>query len=175
MKICWNVRALLNNLKKSCYCCVHSTKQGLKVSIVKRPNDNPVFVFHRDLSKTNFLECSSQKLIHQLKCFQHFFFHFWESSINDVMLCFWYHLTLLYRYLMSQTSSSSLWRHLLTTHFVCTFKPVYNDHPWNSKIVVVVDRWSLFRGHLCKWDLKMVVAIGRWSHSEVVVSSGLTV
>jgi len=48
-----------------------------------------------------------------------------------------------------------------------TVKPVYNDHPRDPKIVAVVDRWSLFRGHLCskslKWDLKIVVVIDRWS------------
>ena len=27
-----------------------------------------------------------------------------------------------------------------------TVKPVFKDHPWEDKIVVVVDRWSLFRG-----------------------------
>ncbi len=25
-----------------------------------------------------------------------------------------------------------------------TVKPVYNGHPWDPKIVAVVDRWSLF-------------------------------
>jgi hypothetical protein len=39
--------------------------------------------------------------------------------------------------------------------------------PWDPEKVAVVDRWSLFRGHLCnksfKWDLKMVVVIDRWS------------
>jgi hypothetical protein len=48
-----------------------------------------------------------------------------------------------------------------------TFKPLYNDHPWDPKIVVVVDRWSLLKGHLCnkssKCDLIMVVVIDRWS------------
>ncbi len=29
-----------------------------------------------------------------------------------------------------------------------TVKPSCNDHPWDSKIVAVVDRWSLFRGQL---------------------------
>ena len=29
-----------------------------------------------------------------------------------------------------------------------TVKPVYNDHSWDPKIVVVIDRWSLFRGAL---------------------------
>ncbi len=24
-------------------------------------------------------------------------------------------------------------------------KPVYNDHPWDPKMVVVVDMWLLFR------------------------------
>ena len=30
-----------------------------------------------------------------------------------------------------------------------TVEPMYNNHPWYPKIVVVVDSWSLFRGHLC--------------------------
>jgi hypothetical protein len=51
--------------------------------------------------------------------------------------------------------------------FDCTIKPVYNDHPRDPKIVVVVDRWSLFRGHLCykrsNWDLKIVAVVDRWS------------
>jgi len=50
-------------------------------------------------------------------------------------------------------------------------KLVYNDHPWDPKIVAVVDRWSLFIGNLCskspKWDHKMVVAIRRWSLAQV--------
>ncbi len=45
-------------------------------------------------------------------------------------------------------------------------KPVYNDHPLDPKIVTVVDRWSLSKGHFCnksfKWGLKMVVVIDRW-------------
>ncbi len=48
-----------------------------------------------------------------------------------------------------------------------TIRLVYNDHPWDPKIVAVFDRWSLFRGHLCnkssKWDLKIVVVIDRRS------------
>ncbi len=55
--------------------------------------------------------------------------------------------------------------------FLFTFKPVYNDHPWDPKIVAVVDKWSLFRGHSCNkapnWDLKMVVAIRRRSLAQV--------
>ncbi len=51
------------------------------------------------------------------------------------------------------------------------FEPTYKDHPWDPKIEAVVDRWSLFRGHLCnknsKWDLKMVVVIDRWSLTQV--------
>jgi hypothetical protein len=38
---------------------------------------------------------------------------------------------------------------------------VYNDHPWDPKIMAVVDRWLLFRGEIgsrsLKLDLKMVV------------------
>jgi hypothetical protein len=52
-----------------------------------------------------------------------------------------------------------------------TVKPVYNDHPWDPNIVAVVDRWSLYRGHLCNkspnWDLKMLVVIDRWSLAQV--------
>ncbi len=48
-----------------------------------------------------------------------------------------------------------------------TVKPVYNDHPWNKKILAIVDRWSLFRGHFYNkvWnlDFKMVVIMDRWS------------
>jgi hypothetical protein len=48
-----------------------------------------------------------------------------------------------------------------------TVEPVNNDHPWDPKIVAVVDRWSLFRGSFINTistsDLKMVV-----------VNSGLT-
>ncbi len=60
-----------------------------------------------------------------------------------------------------------------------TVKPVYNDHPWDPKVVAVVGRWSLFRGHLCCkspiWDLKMVVVVDRWSLIGGVVSLGLNV
>ena len=53
---------------------------------------------------------------------------------------------------------------------------VYDNHPWDPKVVVVVDRWSLFKGHLCHtWDLKTVVAVERWSLFCMVVSSDLTV
>jgi len=50
---------------------------------------------------------------------------------------------------------------------VITVKPVYNDHPRDPKILVVVDKGSLFRSHLWSknsiWDLKMVVVVDRWS------------
>jgi len=50
---------------------------------------------------------------------------------------------------------------------VYTVKFVYNDQPWDHKIVAVVDSLSLFRGRLCSksllWDRKMVVVIDRWS------------
>ncbi len=35
-----------------------------------------------------------------------------------------------------------------------TVKLVYNDHRWDPKIVAVIDRWSLFRGHLCNKSSK---------------------
>ena len=31
-----------------------------------------------------------------------------------------------------------------------TVKPVYSDHPWDPEKVVVVQRWSLFRGSTCE-------------------------
>jgi hypothetical protein len=33
--------------------------------------------------------------------------------------------------------------------FGYTVIPVYNDHSWDPKTLAVVDRWSLFTGHLC--------------------------
>ena len=46
-------------------------------------------------------------------------------------------------------------------------KPVYNNYIWDPKIMVVLFRWSLFRGHLrnrnSEWDPKMVVVVSRWS------------
>ncbi len=50
---------------------------------------------------------------------------------------------------------------------------MYNDHPWNPKIVAVVDRWSLFGGHLCTQSSNGTKSGGRYR--QVVVSSGLTV
>jgi hypothetical protein len=48
-----------------------------------------------------------------------------------------------------------------------TVKPVYNENPRDPKIVTVVDRWSLFKGHLfsksSKWDPKKVVVWDKWS------------
>ena len=57
---------------------------------------------------------------------------------------------------------------LLASAFVTdTVKPVYNGHPRDPKIVVVVNKWSLFRSHLCnkksKLDPAMVFVVCRWS------------
>ncbi len=30
-----------------------------------------------------------------------------------------------------------------------TVEPLYNYHPWDPKVVSIVERWSLFRGKLC--------------------------
>ena len=58
-----------------------------------------------------------------------------------------------------------------------TVNPGYNDHPWDPKIVVVVDRWSLLRGHLCYKSsnkgsqngsrYRQLVAVWRWSLTQV--------
>ncbi len=59
----------------------------------------------------------------------------------------------------------------ITSTLKKTVKPVFNDHPCNTKKVAVVDRWPLFRGQLCnesfKWDLKMEVFIDRWLLAQV--------
>ncbi len=51
--------------------------------------------------------------------------------------------------------------------FVNTIKPLYNDHARDPIIVAVVDKWSLFRGHLfnesSNWNYKMMVVIDSWS------------
>jgi hypothetical protein len=55
----------------------------------------------------------------------------------------------------------------LILRYTNTVKPVYNDHPRDTNIVTVVDRWSLFRGHLCSkssiWEHLMVVVVDNWS------------
>ena len=33
--------------------------------------------------------------------------------------------------------------------FWSTVEPECHDHPWDPKILAIVHRWSLFRGHLC--------------------------
>jgi hypothetical protein len=47
----------------------------------------------------------------------------------------------------------------------------YNDHPLDPKIVAVVDRWSLFRSHLCyktfNRNLRIMILIDRWSLTQV--------
>jgi hypothetical protein len=52
-----------------------------------------------------------------------------------------------------------------------TVKPVHYEHLWDSKIVAVIDSWSLFRGHLCSIipirDFKMEVVIDRWLLAQV--------
>jgi hypothetical protein len=55
-----------------------------------------------------------------------------------------------------------------------TIKPEYNDHPRDPKIVVFVDRWSLFRGSI----VLLMWKTGRQDSGrckQVVVSSVLTV
>ncbi len=62
--------------------------------------------------------------------------------------------------------------------FKCTSKLVYNNHPWDPEIVAFVERWSLFRGYLCKKKFqqgpqnsgryRQVVAIRRRSLAQVV-------
>jgi hypothetical protein len=52
--------------------------------------------------------------------------------------------------------------------FTSTFKPVYNNYLWDTKYwYIVVDKWLLFRGHLCnksfKWGLEIVVVVDKWS------------
>jgi hypothetical protein len=63
-------------------------------------------------------------------------------------------------------------RNLINNYNYCTVKLVYNDQPWDPKVVAVVDRWSLFKGFFVLLKLKtgthhisyyrQVVAIQRW-------------
>ena len=50
-------------------------------------------------------------------------------------------------------------------------KLVYNDHPWDPKIEAVINRWSMFKGHLC-FRIRPKNGGRCW---QAVVSSGLTV
>ena len=51
---------------------------------------------------------------------------------------------------------------------MCTVKPVYNGHPWDPKILAVVDWWPLFRGFSIKIAIEFDLAelrlafVGRW-------------
>ena len=68
-----------------------------------------------------------------------------------------------------------IWRwSLVLPYLEYAVKLVYNDHPRNPKIVVVVDRWSLFRGtfkfkmgHQNGGRYRQVVAIQSWSLDQV--------
>ena len=50
-----------------------------------------------------------------------------------------------------------------------TVKPVYNNHPWDSKIVAIVHKWSPFRGFSIKIAIGFSLAglrgavVGRWA------------
>ena len=72
-----------------------------------------------------------------------------------------------------------LYDEIEVNNIVTTVKPVCNDHPLYPKIVAVVDKLSLFRGHLCykcsQWNTKWWSLLAGGRYSEEVVSSGLTV
>ncbi len=57
------------------------------------------------------------------------------------------------------------------SNFPSIVKPLYNDYTWGPKIVLAVDRWTLFRDVLCiksiLQDLQMVVVIDKWSLAQV--------
>ena len=65
------------------------------------------------------------------------------------------------------------WLFSLSRKKCSTVKPAYNDHTWEPKLVAVVDRWSLFRGHLRNINKNktpkcwLVVANQRWSSTQV--------
>ena len=52
----------------------------------------------------------------------------------------------------------------LVTKIMPTVIPVYNkDHPWDPKIVAVVDRWSLFKGQQgCKQGVAFQRLVQVW-------------
>jgi hypothetical protein len=64
--------------------------------------------------------------------------------------------------------------------FYDAIKIVYNDHNCDPKIVAVVDRWSMFRGHLFIKVQNGTQNVGHYmytgsSYSELAVCSGLTI
>jgi len=58
---------------------------------------------------------------------------------------------------------------LLPPKRIYSIEPVYNNHPWDPKIVAVVDRWSLVLGFSIKIAIKFGLAgqrlavVGWWS------------
>jgi hypothetical protein len=89
-----------------------------------------------------------------------------RKLLFSLQKCFW---TLIL--IIQQTASLEQWKYasimLQAVFKEIQAKPIYNDPPWDPKIVAVVYRWSLFKGHLCnksyKWDNKIVVVVDRWS------------
>jgi hypothetical protein len=65
--------------------------------------------------------------------------------------------------------TQNLNENIFSEHFVNTVKPVYNYHPWDSKKVVIIQKWSLFRG----WSFKIIINIGKMGIVLVVVDSWL--
>ena len=52
----------------------------------------------------------------------------------------------------------------------CTVKPVYSDHPLDRKKVVVVQRWSLFRGLNKKYLIKKSHFYFKRMHFELITA-----
>jgi hypothetical protein len=56
---------------------------------------------------------------------------------------------------------------------MCTVKPVYEGHPWDSKIVAVVHEWQLLRGFSTKIAIKFdldgprLAVVQRWPLKQV--------
>jgi hypothetical protein len=52
-------------------------------------------------------------------------------------------------------------------YFFCTVKHAYNDHPWDPKLLAVVDRWLLFIGHFYNKgpirDILIEIVEDRWT------------
>ena len=50
--------------------------------------------------------------------------------------------------------------------FLITVKPVYSDHPRETKNVAFIDRWLLYAGsytdNVPPWESILVFTIGRW-------------
>ncbi len=50
---------------------------------------------------------------------------------------------------------------------------MYHDHPWDPKIVAVVDRWSLFRGSFVLLMMQTEIALSTTEAEYIALSQAM--